>query len=131
MSDSVADELAIRKIVAQYCHLCDDGRLTELVELFTPDGVFTFGTEHRGSVAMAAFFDDTQGDPRKRGRHLTVNTDVDVDGDTARAVSDFLFMKVRESGPVITILGRYNDTLRRDGGRWQFARRDVEVAQRP
>ncbi len=120
-----ADELAIQRVLARYCHTCDDGDFTALVALFSPDGVFTYGTtEATGSEALSAFFTGAQ-TPERRGKHLTVNTDVRVDGDSAEARSDFLFLAYE--GGVLTprITGRYDDRLVRVGEHWLIARRDA------
>src|SRR5260370_31310854 len=39
----VADELAIRRTLAAYCQLCDDGYFAELAVQFAPDGTFAIG----------------------------------------------------------------------------------------
>jgi hypothetical protein len=49
-----------------------------------------------------------------------------VDGDTARAVSDFAFMR-REGGPdpVVKFIGRYIDQFVRTPDGWRFRRREI------
>jgi hypothetical protein len=126
LPDEVAGELAIRRVLATYCHRCDDGDLGAVVELFTADGVFaTAGVEARGHDAIHAFFLERQGRPDQRGRHLTVNSDVDVDGSRATVVSDFVFLRHVDGVAVPAIVGRYHDALVRVEGTWRFARRDV------
>jgi hypothetical protein len=46
-----------------------------------------------GRAELLRFFEERQGRAEQRGRHLTLNTVVDVTGDTARARSDFFFLK--------------------------------------
>ncbi|MCK9875336.1 nuclear transport factor 2 family protein [Frankia sp. Ag45/Mut15] len=130
MSDAVADELAIRDTLVRYCHLLDDGKLDELLALFTPDAVFAFGAEHQGTAALAAFFEKSQGTAEQRGRHVTVNTLVEIDGDGAVAVSDFLYFGLGSPAPEPRLIGRYTDTLSRNGNRWRIARRDAVLASR-
>src|SRR5688572_3186831 len=43
LPDEVAAELAIRRVLAAYCHRCDDGDLDGVVDLFAADGVFASG----------------------------------------------------------------------------------------
>ncbi|EFC86366.1 nuclear transport factor 2 family protein [Parafrankia sp. EUN1f] len=120
------DVLAVQSVLARYCHRCDDGDFAGLVDLFTPDGVFTYGdrTAH-GRSELLAFFQGTQGRPGQRGKHLTFNLDVRPDGDTARSVSDYVFLRTGADGPVLRLAGRYHDELRRLDGQWRIARRDV------
>lgn len=129
----VADELAIRGLLATYCHRCDDGRLADVVDLFLPDGAFVHGeTSATGHAALRAFFEDRQGQPEQRGRHLTVNTVIELDAGTARALSDFVYAKWVDGRIAITVAGRYRDELvRAANGRWHFARRVVEAWSSP
>jgi hypothetical protein len=47
----------------------------------------------------------------------------DWSSDEAEAISDVVFILKGESGWAIQLVGRYHDTLRRDGGTWRFHRR--------
>jgi ketosteroid isomerase-like protein len=126
LPDEVVAELAIRRVLATYCHRCDDGDLDAVVELFTSDGVFSSGdVVARGRAALRDFFDARQGRAEQRGRHLTVNSAVHVDGDHATAVSDFVFLRRVDGAAVPAIVGRYHDALVHDAGVWRFAQRDV------
>jgi hypothetical protein len=53
--------------------------------------------------------------------HLTMNEIIEVDGDTATVRAYALITK--ESPPVISAVGEYEDTLRRTPSGWQFASR--------
>ena len=119
MSD---DESAIRRLLADYCHLLDDGRFDEWIVLFDEDVVFTvMGNRLRGRDEVRSFIEPTQqeGD---RGRHMLSEPVIDVDGDTARAATDYVFV----SRPT-TILstGRYVDVIRRAPDRWRFTSREI------
>jgi hypothetical protein len=130
LPDEVAADLAIRRVLAAYCHRCDDGELDAVVDLFTADGVFASGAAvAHGHDAIRDFFLERQGRPEQRGRHLTVNSavDVDVDGAHARVVSDFVFLRHVDGVAVPAIVGRYHDDLVRLDGAWRFARRDVHA----
>lgn len=122
---AVVDDLAIRRVLAEYCHLVDDGRFDDLVELFTPDATFTFGAVGAtGRAELRAWFAETQ-TPRLRGKHLTTNVVAEVAGDTAEARSDFAFLGFRAGRLVPVFAGRYTDRLVRSGDRWLIARRDA------
>lgn len=120
-------ELGVRRTLAEYCHHCDDAEFERLVELFTPDGVFVFLDDVvTGRPALAAWFAERQSAER-RGKHLTTNTVVDIDGDRAVAVSDFVFVIVTRDGVKPTMTGRYHDSLTRVDGLWLFARREATL----
>lgn len=124
----LADTLAIHELLAAYCHRVDDGRFDELVELFTADGGFVRGKRtYEGRAALLAFFGARQATPEQRGRHLTLNPEISIDGARARVLADFLYLRMIEGKITPVITGRYRDDLvRGDDGRWRFARRVIE-----
>jgi ketosteroid isomerase-like protein len=122
----MGDELEIRRTLAEYCHLCDDGDFDGLLALFAPDAVLVHGTvQASGHAEIRAFFVERQGRPEQRGKHLTVNTVVDVDGDHAEALSDFLYLQLVGGDVMPGSSGRYRDDLVRLDGGWCFARRQI------
>jgi hypothetical protein len=124
--DSLRDELGIRRTLAAYCHLCDDGAVDELVALFTPDGAVIYGEQQScGPEAIHAFFYKRQAMPEQRGKHLTMNTVVDIEGNRARALSDFLYLKFVDGVLTPHVTGRYRDELARVNGQWRFVRREI------
>ena len=126
---AVGDELAIGRTLAIYCHHVDDGEFTELVNLFTPDGTFSYqGEGVTGHEDLRAWF-ESRHPPERRGKHLTTNTVIDIAGNHAHALSDFAFLRPLESSgaPAIAIAGRYRDELHRHGDRWLIHRREVHV----
>jgi hypothetical protein len=123
----VADELAIRRTLAVYCQLCDDGDFAGLADQFAPDGAFVIGgTVATGRAAVVAWF-ETNHPPRRRGKHLTMNTIVDVTGDSATAESDFVHLRVFDGVITPEVAGRYLDTFVRLEGRWLIGRRDARM----
>jgi hypothetical protein len=122
-----SDEAAIRRTLSAYCHLCDDGNFRALVEQFTSNGSFGFGQEVvTGHDEIRGWFERNQS-PERRGKHLTLNTVIDVAGDHARAVSDFVFLRLVDGVPTPAVAGRYLDDLVRAGDRWVFQRRVAEA----
>jgi hypothetical protein len=123
---SVADELAVRRILAEYCHFVDDAEFADLVDLFSPDGELVYGSvAARGPDELLTFFADRQGRPEQRGKHLTMNTVVDVRGDTAVARSDYVHVMPAGGELVPVRAGRYRDELVRLDGRWRLRRREI------
>ncbi len=61
---------------------------------------------------------------RERTYHLVMNPVVQVDGDTAKAKSNWGFITRNENDrPVFEMLGRYSDQLVRTAEGWRFSRR--------
>jgi hypothetical protein len=124
--DAVVDDLAIRPLLASYCQLLDDGHFGALAELFTPDGSFSYaGTAVSGRDAIRDWFTSSQ-PPGRRGKHLTLNVVIVVDGDHAAVTSDYLWLRSVEGVISPGLAGRYRDTLVRGHGSWFLARRLVE-----
>lgn len=123
----MSDLEQIRNTLARYCHLIDDGRFDDWAELFTPDGTFSvLGQTYRGRDEIKGFIGGAL-TPERRGKHITANSAIEVQGDTARAWSDIIFFSPAGSGLGITAAGRYEDRLVRQDGRWRFAARDVRL----
>ena len=117
----------VRTAIAAYTHALDDGRTDDVVATFCPDGVCEIpgmGT-HEGHDALHAAY--TRWTPRRPQRHLVVNTLVtDWNDDEATAISDVIFILKGDTGWAIQVVGRYQDTLHRDGDDWRFHRRAAE-----
>ena len=119
MSD---DELAIRRLLADYCHLLDDGRFDEWIALFDEDVVFVvMGNRLRGRDDVRSFIEPTQQEDA-RGRHMLGEPVIEVDGDTARVATDYVFVSRANT---ILSTGRYLDVMRRAPDRWCFASREI------
>ena len=64
------------------------------------------------------------GSDRERTYHLVLNPVIDVDGDTATASSTWGYVTRDDAdAPVLLMLGRYLDRLRRTPDGWRFSRR--------
>lgn len=120
-------EESIRRTLALYCQLCDEGRFDEWAELYVDDAeLHVMGTTHRGRTAIRAFIEKGQ-PPERRGKHVCANPVIDLDesATTAWAVTDYVFVARGAQGLTITSAGRYHDRLVLDGDRWRFARREI------
>jgi uncharacterized protein (TIGR02246 family) len=125
------DEDQIRRTLSEYSQQCDDGRFAEWSELFTEDARFIVSgqvTQGRDSIRtlMTAMMP-----AERRGQHVTSNSLIDVDGDSATATTDYLFVRRTADGPAIVATGRYHDRLGRDGGRWRFRERSITMLGEP
>ena len=86
------DERAIRRLMARYCHTVDDGAWEEVAVLWADDAELALrGETAIGPAAIVKLIASRQ-TPELRGLHVIANAIIDVEGDTARAVSDFFFM---------------------------------------
>ena len=111
-------EEAVRRTLALYCQLCDDGRFDEWALLYTDDATFTvMGQTYSGPAEIQAFIEKGQ-PPEKRGKHLIGQSVIDVQegAGTAAAVTDYTFIARTSEGYAITSAGRYHDSFRRAEG---------------
>jgi hypothetical protein len=123
---ALADKDAIRELLARYCFLLDGFRLGEFAALFTADGEWISrngqatgpeGIERllRGLVPEPA--------PGRRRKHFTANIVIELAGDSAKVVSNFLVVRDSETGPAIAVAGTYDDTVVRTKEGWKFKSR--------
>jgi ketosteroid isomerase-like protein len=114
----------VRAAIAAYTQALDDGRTDDVIATFTPDAVCDLGAmgTFEGRDALRAAYAGWA--PRAPQRHLVLNTLVTGwSSDAAEATSDVVFIAAGEAGWSIRLVGRYRDTLHRDGGTWRFHRR--------
>lgn len=125
--DPSPEEL-VRRTLARYCLLCDDGRFDEWADLFTTDTRFhVMGHTHVGRAAAKAFIEAGQ-PPERRGTHVVANPLVLVadDGASARSWSDYVFL---DRSGTVTNTGRYHDHLvLGNDGVWRFSLREIVFA---
>ena len=123
----MTDEEAIRRTIAQYCQLCDDGRFEEWADLFTVDAHFhVMGRTYTGRAEIRAFIEAGQ-PPERRGKHVCANTVLEIAPDrlAATATTDYIFVGRAAGGLEVTSAGRYEDSFAREGEAWRFAERRI------
>jgi ketosteroid isomerase-like protein len=131
------DDESVRLTLAQYNQFLKDRRLDDLVDLWTPTGVFTaLGVDYVGRDEIRAFLAANampSGPNVAGGGHLVTNSMISLDGDVALCSSDMFTIQHADAGPVLRgSVGRYVDRLVRDAnGRWRFAHRRNVTAQWP
>jgi ketosteroid isomerase-like protein len=116
----------VRAAIAAYTLALDDGRTDDVVATFAPDGVSEMPGMGRleGHDALRAAY--ARWTPRRPQRHVVANTLLtEWTDDDARAISDVVFLLQGKDGWSVQMVGRYDDTLRRDGKTWKFARRSL------
>ena len=121
----------IRRTLADYCQLLDDGRFDQWADLFTEDArLVLLGKVTTGRDAIRDYMMEVQPDG-SRGLHMTANSVVDADGDSATATTDYMFLRPSGTGLAIIAAGHYHDRLVRDKIRWRFAERGITMLAAP
>ena len=87
------DGVAVERVLGTYCHRVDDADFDGAGALFTANGTFAFGGEVAAGPDGVARWLRSMQPPERRGKHITANVVVDVDGDAASALSDFMFVR--------------------------------------
>jgi hypothetical protein len=113
----------VRYTLAQYSQFVDDRRFDDLADLFTADASWTvLDTTHHGRRSIRDYM-STWEPHGSQVKHLTMNPIIDISGNSATAVSDYIVVYETPNGGVVLRAGRYHDELSKDGDRWRFAQR--------
>jgi uncharacterized protein (TIGR02246 family) len=125
---------AIRRLFQDYRRSLDSKDFRAYADLFATEGEFIAGPDGsiraRGREAIFALVDGMRGslvsDASGDDLHVAVNDRIDLDGDSARATSTWVYI-VRGAGdiPDVSKVGRYDDLLTREDGSWKFLRREA------
>jgi uncharacterized protein (TIGR02246 family) len=126
------DRAEIQQLLIDYGRALDTRDFETYAKLFATDGewsgnVGTFKT-FKGPQAIKAAMEEafkTPADapPAPGFVHLLTNAVIEIRGDHATAVSKWTFVTLANNKPGIANIGRYEDTLVREQGRWKFRRR--------
>jgi len=127
---AVEDQLAIQRVITDYSANLDARNYDGYVGLFTEDGVWQNGdTRREGRAEIRAMLTGLFGEPdpgfvNLSSFHQIGNFEIDVNGDTAKAKSRFVFVMRGEGGaPTPSLSGQYEDDLVRTAEGWKIARR--------
>ena len=123
----MTDVDAIRNVIGRYSQLIDDRRYHDLRDIRVPDVTFDIlGQVSQGAEETAALFASREV-PSRRGKHITTNSVIDVDGDRATATTDFIYAGREGNDGPFTVMnaGRYEDTFVRLDDRWLLAVRVI------
>jgi ketosteroid isomerase-like protein len=114
----------IRHLMAAYCHRIDDGDLAGWAALFADGARLVIGRrEYEGRPAIRAWAEGSLAASDDATRHMVTNLEIDVAGDIATAISDFMVLSTSMS---VLVAGRYDDRLARsDDGTWAFVERRI------
>ena len=127
----------IRQVKYRYLRCVDRKLWDEIGDVFTADATVDYGTQVFGKpLAMTgrdeivAFFRSNMG-PGIISVHSAGQPEITVDGDTATASTDYLFVRPTAEGVTLVATGRYRDRLVRHGSRWQFRERAISLLGPP
>lgn len=119
---AAGEESQIRKLLAQYCQLLDDGRFDEWTALFTDDIEFiVMGMHKHGHDELRGFIEPSQ-QADARGLHMISEPWIEIDGTTATATTDFAWIS---KDSVVGQTGRYHDQILKTTDGWRFQRREI------
>jgi len=119
---------AIRETMARYCQALDACRFDKVAALFWDDGEWTTDYDSaRGHAEIEAML--TRNVPRKgegpQRKHFITNIVIDLNGDRAEALSDYLIIRESETGLIPVMGGTYKDRFRKRDGLWRFQRKEL------
>ena len=116
------DESEIRRLLAQYCQLLDDGSFDQWIELFSDDIEFVVMGMHKHGPEEVRNFVEPNQQAEARGKHMLSEPWIVIDGDNAAVTTDFAW--VSKQGTVDQS-GRYHDRIVRQTKGWRFQRREI------
>ena len=117
---TLSDELAIRSVLAEYCLRLEVNPFEEWLNLFTNDTVYeVFRRTLRGREEVAAMLSKAP-----HGLHLGGPLRIELAGDTAKTVQNYLFIntETREWN-----MGWYYRTLVRTDEGWKISHTTVKM----
>ncbi|MGE0880873.1 MAG: nuclear transport factor 2 family protein [Acidimicrobiia bacterium] len=133
--ERVADELAIRNLLAQLVWHADNTTIDDIdeyVDCFTVDAEWEMrGDVRRGHDEIRQGGIDrreagTMGPGSKIAHFLSVTLVAFEDADTASAKSYIQAYREANTNPTITVMGQYHDVFRRTDRGWKLHRRRVD-----
>ena len=119
---SMADELAIRRVLDEYCLRLELNAFDEWLDLFTDDTVYdVFRRSLRGRQELSDMLSQAP-----HGVHLPGAARVSIDGDRAQVVQNYLFVSNSDDG---WNSGWYKRTMVRTAQGWKIAHTIVKIAR--
>lgn len=136
-----ADDLAIRRLIADLAVQADAGELDDYLVLFTEDAVWEVLANAASGVPAASCRgrDDirasvverrsmgVQGPGTGAMHHLTTQR-IEVVGDDASGHVYYQFVGMVDGRPTIRTLGQYRDRYRRTDDGWKLAHRTILIS---
>lgn len=125
--DELLDARDIEQLMVRYIDRVDANDPAGAADCFTTDGIGVYWGEYRGRPAIAERLGGILDGFTATSHHLT-NVQPRITGDTATSLAYvYAFHRRVGSGDWLHVWGRWVDELRREDGRWLFARREVRL----
>jgi hypothetical protein len=120
-----AQKDAIRELLFRYCFAMDQHCFDTLGALFTEDGewIAPYGRAVGPDAIAALMAHNVPVMPRRM--HFTMNSVIEVTGDTATAQSNYLVMLDGDTGLRASVCGIYADAILWTAAGWRFRRREL------
>lgn len=118
----IADELAVRRVLDEYCLRMEFDTFEDWLELFTDDTIYeVFRRKLEGKEAMAAMLSQAP-----HGLHLGGPARITLDCDRAEAIQSYIFVSTDTDQ---WNMGWYKRTLVRQGLDWKIAHTAVKLGR--
>ncbi|HKD70173.1 MAG TPA: nuclear transport factor 2 family protein [Candidatus Binataceae bacterium] len=118
-----------RELYIRYAAVVDEGEHEQLLNLFTPDGVFESSWLGRfeGHAGLRRQFEANRSRAIRdyQMRHVFSNLNIKLDGDRGHADYYVSVYVTRDGITQLLGIGKSSDELRRVGGTWYFKSRHV------
>jgi ketosteroid isomerase-like protein len=120
---AIEDRNAIVELTARYCHMARTRNVEGIIDLFCEDGVMqAVNVVEKGHARLLPMYREALAE---LGPMPCVhNHTVELDGDDATGCCS-VEIRMVQNGEAITAAGHYEDTFRRVGSEWKFARRNL------
>ncbi|SDM46664.1 nuclear transport factor 2 family protein [Allokutzneria albata] len=127
--DRVESELAIQRLVHEYCHGADKQDLRRFSAVWHPDAVWAPSAGHRldGLDAIRAGI-KAEWQKYQQMHHWTANLVITLDGDRASGEADTEFSVQFLDGSWVRGGGTYRDVYTRRDGIWRITYREVSTS---
>jgi hypothetical protein len=113
---------SIRYLLAEYCLSSDENRHDDWANLFADGGgMYAFRKDWIGHDVLVGFISNAP-----EGIHLNTSVRIDLDGDSATALSNFVFFT---NDKAVGSMGLYADDIVRTTKGWRFTRRAIRMAK--
>ena len=125
-----AAKAAITELLARYALTVDSGDAAGFAALFTENAVWEWpavNLAYRGRKSIEALAAAIEANI-PGAYHMQTHPVIDVSGDSARSVCQFVAYLSRPEQIYTLMTGRYKDELVLQNGRWLIDKRQVEVA---
>jgi hypothetical protein len=121
----MSDEEQIRRVLALSMHYADDRNARGRSDLYAADARYYPSSGEvvgRADIYESMAGRSGSGGQDRKSKHMTGNSVISINGDTAQAVTDYVVYRRVGEGPwEVAQVGRYLDGFVRSGDTWLFS----------